>query len=92
MDLIINPNKEPGPHPEFGGDFYNNYRPLLKHATTKMQSSHVLMSIRGLIQNDRDIELNFDEIESMPVENIRSNFEHLTKYKYLYSESVNNTS
>ena len=85
-DLFINPNKEPGPHPELGSDFYNNYRSLLKHATTKMQSSHVLMSIRGLIQSDRDLELNFDEIESMPVENIRSNFEHLTKYKYDYKD------
>lgn len=82
--LLINPNREPKPHLEFGRDFYNNYKALSKHATTKMQSPHVLMSIRGLIQSDEDVDLNFDKIESMPAEDISSNFEHLVTYKYNY--------
>lgn len=91
-DLIINPDAAPKDHPELRSDFFNNYQGLLIHATLKMQSSHVLMSIRGLIQSDQDLDLNFDEIESMPVENIRSNYEHLTKYKYSYNDFYTSTS
>lgn len=54
-----------------------------------MQSSHVLMSVRGLVQSDQEIDLHLDMIESVPVENIRSNHEHLTKYKYKYNNFYN---
>ena len=56
----------------------------------KTQGSHVMIVIRGVIESNVDLDLDFSEIESLPVENIRSNFEHVTKniYKYdnFYSE------
>ncbi len=85
-DLIVNPYKVPGDHPELRSDFYNNYNTLLKHSTAKMQGSHALMSIRGLIASDQELDLNFDEIESMSIENIISNHERLTKYKYRHGD------
>ena len=89
-DLLVNPGKPPGNHPELRSDFYNNYSGLLKYSTTKMQGSHVLMSIRVLIQSDHDLDLNFDEIESMPVENITSSHERLVKYQYQYGDFYTN--
>ncbi|CAI9832672.1 hypothetical protein IBTHAUMO2_930002 [Nitrosopumilaceae archaeon] len=81
-EILMNPDKKPHDHPEMGHDFTNNYSGLQKHATLKMQSAQVLMSIRGVMQSDREIDLNFDEIEALPVENIYSGHEHLTKYRY----------
>ncbi|MDA7953006.1 MAG: type IV secretion system DNA-binding domain-containing protein [Nitrosopumilus sp.] len=81
-DLILYPDRKPHAHPELGHDFTNNYRGLQKHATLKMQSSQVMMGIRGIVQSDRDIDLNFDEIEALPVETVHSGHEHLTKYRY----------
>ncbi len=83
-EIIMNPDKKPHEHPEMGYDFTNNYGGLQKHATLKMQSAQLLMSIRGMIRSDRDIDLNFDEIEALPVENIHSGHEHLTKFRYKY--------
>ena len=80
----IGSKTDPHDHPEKGYDFDNNYRGLQKHATLKMQGSHAIMSIRGLVFSDTELDLNFDEIESLPVENIRSNHEHLTKNQYKY--------
>ena len=83
-EILMNPDKKPHDHPELGYDFINNYTGLQKHATLKMQSAHLLMSIRGLMQSDSEINLHFDEIEALPVENIRSGHEHLTKFRYGY--------
>lgn len=80
----IGSKTDPHDHPEKGYDFDNNYRGLQKHSTLKMQGSHAMMSVRGLVFSDTDLDLNFDEIESLPVENIRSNHEHLTKNQYPY--------
>ena len=83
-EILMHPDKQPHEHPELGYDFANNYAGLQKHATLKMQSAHLLMSIRGLVQSDSDIDLHFDEIEALPLENIRSGHEHLTKFRYGY--------
>ena len=80
----IGSKTDPHDHPEKGYDFDNNYRGLQKHSTLKMQGSHAVMSVRGLVFSDTELDLNFDEIESLPVENIRSNHEHLTKNQYKY--------
>ena len=85
-EIILHPDKKPHDHPELGYDFTNNYSGLQKHATLKMQSAHMLMSVRGMIKSDCDINLNFDEIEALPVENIRSGHEHLTKFRYKHAD------
>ena len=48
----------------------------------KTQGSHVQLSIRGIVESNVNLDLDFSEIESLPVENIKSNFEHLTKNIY----------
>ncbi len=85
-EIIMNPDKKPHDHPEMGYDFTNNYAGLQKHATLKMQSAHLLMSVRGMMSGDSEINLHFDEIEALPLENIHSNHEHLTKFRYDYGE------
>lgn len=82
MEILMHPDKKPHDHPEAGRDFANNYAGLLKHATLKMQGAHMLMSARGLVVSDEDVNLHFDEIEALPVENVRSGHEHLTKFRY----------
>lgn len=76
--------KKPHDHPELGHDFVNNYAGLQKHATLKMQSDQVMMSIRGLVRSDREIDFNFGQIETLPVENMFSGHEHLAKFRYKY--------
>ncbi|MBA4719409.1 MAG: hypothetical protein HRO68_10085 [Nitrosopumilus sp.] len=44
------------------------------------------MSIRGVIDSNEKLSLDFSEIESLPVENIRSNIKHLTKNTYHYND------
>ena len=85
-EILMNPDKKPHDHPEMGYDYTNNYAGLQKHATLKMQGAHVLMSVRGMIKSDRDLDLHFDEIEALPVENIHSGHEHLTKFRYKYAD------
>ena len=85
-EILMHPDKKPHDHPEAGRDFDNNYAGLQKHATLKMQGSHVLMSVRGLMVSDDEIDLNFDEIEALPVESVRSGHEHLTKFRYRDAE------
>ncbi len=75
-------NTKPHIHPEHGLDFYNKYQELSTHASQKMQSSHILMSIRGVVQGNNGI----DKIESvLSVQDIRSNLDHLTAYSYKFS-------
>ena len=81
-DMIFSNKTEGREYPEKFGDFTSNFKILEKHNTLKTQSSHLILSIRGLIESDVDLDLDFSEIESIPVENIRSNFEHLTKNVY----------
>ena len=81
-EVFLHSDKTPHEHPELGYDYTNNYAGLQKHATLKMQGAHLLMSIRGLVRSDAELNLHFDEIEALPVENIHSGHEHLTKYRY----------
>ena len=85
-EILLHPDKKPHDHPEMGYDFTNNYSGLQKHATLKMQSAHMIMGVRGLLKSDSEINLHFDEIEALPVENIRSGHEHLTKFRYRYGD------
>ena len=85
-EIIMNPDKKPHEHPEMGYDFINSYAGLQKHATLKMQAVQVMMSIRGVIRGNEDVDLNFDDIEALPVESVHSNHEHLTKFRYKYEK------
>ena len=85
-EILLNPGKKPHDHPEMGYDYTNNYAGLQKHATLKMQGAHVLASVRGAVCSDRDLDLHFDEIEALPVENIHSGHEHLAKFRYRYAD------
>jgi len=81
-DLLLSSKTEGREHPEKYDDFATNFKLLQNHTTAKTQSSHVLLSIRGIVESDIDLDLDFSEIESLPFENIHSNIEHLTKHTY----------
>jgi|APSaa5957512535_1039671.scaffolds.fasta_scaffold03904_5 hypothetical protein len=71
-------------HPEKFGDFATNYKNLDKHTTLKTQNSHVLASVRGVVESNIKLDIDFSPIESLPVENIRSAMEYVTKNTYLH--------
>ncbi len=83
-DFLLSSKTEGREHPEKYDDFETNFNLLQNHTTAKTQSSHVLLSIRGIVESDIDLDLDFSEIESLPFENIHSNIEHLTKHTYEY--------
>jgi len=89
-DLLLSSKTEGREHPEKYDDFATNFKLLQNHTTAKTQSSHVLLSIRGIVESDIDLDLDFSEIESLPFENIHSNIEHLTKHTYEYHKFYNN--
>ncbi len=63
-------------HPEKFGDFASNFKNLDKHTTLKTQNSHVLASVRGIVESNLKLDIDFSPIESLPVENIRSVVEY----------------
>ena len=65
---------KPYENPENGMDFYNNYKAMQSDTSQKMQKSHVIMSIRGLSSSSE----NNKNLESIPFDDIKSNYEHLT--------------
>ncbi len=79
-------NKKPYENPENGLDFYNHYKELQSNTSQKMQDSHVMMSIRGLVQSENNNNLP-ESISSF--EDIKSNHDHLTTYNYNYSKFYN---
>jgi len=70
---------KPYENPENGMDFYNNYKVMQSDTSQKMQKSHVIMSIRGLLSSPENDDNN---LESIPFDDIKSNYEHLTSYTY----------
>ena len=82
-DITKKPSHE---NPENGLDFYNHYRNLQSDTAQKMQDSHVMMSIRGLIQSENN------STDHLSFENIKSNHDHLTIYSYDYSKFYNKKS
>ena len=72
-------NTKPYENPENGMDFYNNYKAMQSDTSQKMQKSHVIMSIRGLLSSSEN---NNNNLESIPFDDIKSNYEHLTSYTY----------
>lgn len=77
-------------HPEKFGDFATNYKNLDKYTTLKTQNSHVLASVRGVVESNLKLDIDFSPIESLPIENIRSAIEYVNKNTYdhqnFYSE------
>ena len=78
---------KPYENPENGMDFYNHYRIMQSDTSQKMQKSHVIMSIRGLLSSSS--ENNHNNLESIPFDDIKSNYEHLTAYTYDISKFYN---
>ena len=70
---------KPYENPENGMDFYNTYKAMQSDTSQKMQKSHVIMSIRGLLSSPENDDNN---LESIPFDDIKSNYEHLTSYTY----------
>ena len=75
---------KPRDHPELNRDFMNTYRGLQRHVVAKTQGAHLAMSIRGVVQGDAGVDLPFDEVAALSVEDIGSGYEHLTKFRYDY--------
>ena len=69
-------------HPEFNGDFAINYKTLKQHAESKTINPQMVMSVRGLINSDDELDFGFDVIENISMENIHAPFEHCTKNSY----------
>ena len=69
-------------HPEFNGDFARNYKTLKQHAEFKTINPQMVMSVRGLINSDDELDFGFDVIENISMENIHAPFEHCTKNSY----------
>ena len=67
---------KPYENPENGMDFYNHYKIMQSDTSQKMQKPHVIMSIRGLLSSENE------NMESIPFDEIKSNYEHLTSYTY----------
>ena len=84
MDDIT--NKPSHENSENGLDFYNHYKNLQSDTAQKMQDSHVMMGIRGLIQSKNN------SVNSLSFENVKSNYDHLTIYSYDYSKFYNKKS
>ena len=83
---------KPYENPENGMDFYNHYRTLQSDTSQKMQKSQVIMSIRGLLSSESTENNNRNNnLESIPFDDIKSNYEHLTAYTYDISKFYNNT-
>jgi len=80
-------NKKSYENPENGLDFYNHYKELQSHASQKMQGSHVIMSIRGLIQGS--CSSNNDHAEYLSFDGIKSNYDYLSTYSYDYDKFYN---
>ena len=68
---------KPYENPENGMDFYNNYKTMQSDTSQKMQKPHVIMSIRGLLSSSEN-----NNLESIPFDDIKSDYEHLTSYPY----------
>ena len=87
--------RKPRRHPELGYDLTSNYKGLKKHVTSKMQGAHLVMSIRGLMQDGdgdgRDVDLPFDKVSALSVDDINSAYEHLTKFRYRYDRFFSDT-
>jgi len=90
--------KEQKPHenPETGFDFYNHYKVLERDSAEKMQNFHVVMSVRGLIDNgsnedNEDSNYNYNQgLTSLkPLDEIKCDYDHLTTYSYNYSKFYN---
>ena len=82
FDGIISEGSGPRDHPEKFGDFATHYKTIEQFSNLKTQSMQTLLSIRGVVDSNEELSLDFSEIESLPVENIRSNIEHVTKNNY----------
>lgn len=70
----------PHMHPENNADFARSYKTLRTHAEQKGQNQHIQMSFRGLVDGRMDLDTSV--IETIPVENVRTTFEHLSKFTY----------
>ena len=82
-------------NPESGFDFYNHYKVLEKNSAEKMQNSHVIMSVRGLMDNgfneDNISNNNYDQglVSLKPLDDIKCNYDHLITFSYDYSKFYN---
>ena len=80
-------NKESYENPENDLDFYNHYKELISDASKKNQKSHVIMSVRGLV----DAENNSAEQQHLiSFSDVKSNHDHLTEYHYNYDSFYHN--
>ena len=76
---------KPYENPENGMDFYNNYKTMQSDTSQKMQKPHVIMSVRGLLSSPSENNNN-NNLESIPFDDIKSSYEHLTSYTYNHSK------
>ena len=76
-DLLSSDGRD---HPERGKDFVTHYAMLESHIAQKMQGDHVMLSVRGILDSERDIRLDFGSIRSVPMRSM--SFEHLVMNTY----------
>jgi len=78
-------NRSAYKNPENGLDFYNHCKILQSDSAAKMQGTHVIMSIRGLIKSDNNDSMN----DTLSFNDVKSSYDHLTIYSYNYSKFYN---
>lgn len=75
---------KPHPHPELGYDFTSNFQGLKDHVIKKMQGAHIILSIRGLVQDS--VNMPLDNVFTNSIHDISSTYDHLEKYSYKYDK------
>ena len=87
-DLILSTSSEPEPkdHAEKKGDFAVHHQALQSHLVQKMQDEQVMVSVRGLLESEHDVDLDWSGIGSVPSGG--RSIEHLISNEYGYAEFV----
>ncbi len=83
---IIYSNKKPHDHPEISGAFARNYKTLRQHSENKVINPQFIMSIRGIVNARVDLDFDFEIVQNLAFENVKTTFENITKYPYEHSK------
>ena len=75
----------PRDHPELRGEFVDSYQDLMAQAAEKSAGQNIVVSVRGLIEDDPNRGSEHDTISTLPVWGIQSRYDHLMTFRYDYT-------
>ena len=85
-DLLLSSEAKDRDHPEKKGDFASYYQSLQSYLTQKMQDEQAVVSVRGLLESEHEVRLDWSGICAMQAQG--SSLDHLTANEYGYAEFV----